>query len=503
MGRISLSDVINSGVRLASEFQLPILDSEQEKGLYFIKESIVSGGLAVGIGPPGTGKTMVFSRAYAESFEEIDKNEVIVHIAPTNRLVEETAARTVALFVKQGHDKKDLMNSIRVYGSHFEPESLTKDVKLIFSTGYQPGALIKLSKLKEKVHIMVDEASTTAIHQAFILLSMALVNEIKKNNVEFIASLNVIGDPMQAIVESGESRWKYEHLIVYRITLSIIPEEERKIVQKDPPRIFDLAEKYAHGSGIRYFFLNKTYRMPEPTETLVSIPFYNQKLKAVKHCRDVLRDVLNDNSRTYSFVSNSRYLQRYDIVKRSIENALDSHIPVVYIRDHGDAYGGNRSYRGLDEYDELRSKLGSEIAAYLALRTNVQRIMLIAPYNEIIQQARWYIRNNFAKILEERTRTLSFSTVHSALGSEADIVVAVLGKEYPGLEHETLYFQMPELINVQFSRHSKLIVIIGNIEKLASNMRRRGKEYEHVGKLDEAIKNLEESDFIAVTEIRE
>ncbi|MEM4827890.1 MAG: AAA domain-containing protein, partial [Desulfurococcaceae archaeon] len=501
---ITLDDIIKSGIELASGLQPLSLDSEQMKGLRFVKENIKHGGLAVGIGPPGTGKTIVFSEAYAHSFGEIDKDEVIVHIAPTNRLVEETAVRTVALLAKQGLDTRDLKNSIRVYGSRFEPVSLTGDVKLVFSTGYQPGALVKLSKLKEKVHIMVDEASTTAIHQAFISLSMALINEIKKNNVKFISSLNVIGDPMQAIVESDESRWKYEHLIVYRITMSIIPEEERRTVLIDPPRIFDLAEKYADGSGIKYFFLNRTYRMPEPAEVLVSIPFYNQKLKAVKHCNEVLKDVLSDNPRAYSFINDSRYLQRYNKVNKAIDNALDSRIPVVYIRDSGDAYSSSRSYRGLDEYDELRSRLGGEIAAYLALRTNVRRIMMIAPYNEVVQQARWYVRGCFNKVLDgERMRAISFSTVHSALGSEADIIVAVLGKEYPGSVHETLYFQMPELINVQLSRHSRLIVIIGNIEKLADNMSKKGKGYKHIGKLKMAVENLKERDYIAMAEIKQ
>lgn len=504
MTRITLDNIVKFGVELACEFRSPNLDQEQTKGLRFIKENIERGGLAVGIGPPGTGKTMVFSRAYAESFGEIDKDEVIVHIAPTNRLVEETAVRTVALLTEQGFNEQDLKNSIRVYGSHFEPAPLTGDVKLVFSTGYQPGALVKLSRLKRKVHIMVDEASTTAIHQAFISLSMALVNEIKKDNVEFIASLNVIGDPMQAIVESYEPRWKYEHLIVYRITLSIIPEEERKTVLMDPPKIFSLAEKYADKSGIKYFFLNKTYRMPKPTEVLVSIPFYEQKLQAVKDCKQVLRDMLSDSSRTYSLISDSQCLRRYNDVKEAIDNALDSQIPVVYIRDSGDAYSTSRSYRGLDEYDELRSRLGGEIAAYLALRTVARRIMMIAPYNEIIQQARWYVRSSFAKILEEeRVKAIGFSTVHSVLGSEADIIVAVLGKEYPGSKYETLYFQMPELINVQLSRHSRLIVIIGNIEKLADNMSKKGKGYKHIGKLKMAVENLKERDYIAMAEIKQ
>ena len=66
------------------------------------------------------------------------------------------------------------------------------------------------------------------------------------------------------------------------------------------------------------------------------------------------------------------------------------------------------------------------------------------------------------------------STARSALGSEADIVVAVLGKEYRGREQaETIYFQAPDLVNVQFSRHKRLLAVTGNIERSAGAFKDR------------------------------
>lgn len=502
--RIALDDLIEAGRRMAEEFRSFTLDTEQQKGLECISKNIRDGGLAVGVGPPGTGKTIVFNRVYADSFDSVDEKEAVIHVAPTNRLVEETAVRTIALLTIKGFDVGSLRSMIRVYGSRFEPEPLDKDVRFVFTTGYQPGALIKLSQHKSSVHLMVDEASTTALHEAFISLSTSLVNEIRKRNVRFVGSFNVIGDPMQAIVAPSEIRWKHEHLIVYRLVLSIIPEDEREEVLRDPPKMFEVAEKHASVSGLRYFFLDRTYRMPNPTETLVSIPFYDRKLKAAKNYSDALKGVLLENSQVPSFVNETLHLGKQNKVREALDNALESRIPVVYVRDKGPAFSleHGRRFRGLDEYDRLRSTLGSEVAAYVALRTCVPRIMLVAPYNELVQQARSFALSRFARHLGERRYSLSFSTVHSALGSEADIVVAILGKEYVGEHHETLYFQTPELINVQFSRHSRMLIIIGNIERLAKKMSGKGEGYKHVGRIAEAIENLKGEELIRVQDVK-
>jgi hypothetical protein len=98
---------------------------------------------------------------------------------------------------------------------------------------------------------------------------------------------------------------------------------------------------------------------------------------------------------------------------------------------------------------------------------------------------------------EELKRRIRVSTIHSALGSEADIIVAVLGKEYKGKEEDkmTIYFQTPELINVQFSRHRRMLVIIGNIEKLANAFEKTRTPY--VSLLTKALNELKERELIS------
>lgn len=481
---------------MAGESRLLSLGQEQQKGLEYISENVKHGGLAVGVGPPGTGKTAIFNKAYADTIEDVERDEVVIHVAPTNRLVEEAAVRTMTLLLLKGYDVENLRSSIRVYGSRFEPRPLDENTKLVFTTGYQPGALLRLSRFKRRIHLMVDEASTTALHEAFVSLSLSLANEIRRKNLEFIGSFNVIGDPMQAIVESAGTSWKYEQLIVYRMILSILPEDERKEVRRNPPRMFEIAERYASGSGIKYFFLDRTYRMPEPTELIVSIPFYEGRLRAARRYTDALKGILLEGSQAQSLLRETACLSKFKEVKEALDNALESQVPIVYIKDKGPAYSGIRSFRGLDEYDVLRSTLASEVAAYAALRTNVSRVMVVAPYNEVVQQARAHALGRFARHLGERKRSLSFATVHSVLGSEADIVVAVIGKEHIGKRHETIYFQTPELVNVQTSRHSRMLIIIGNVERLAKNMVKKGEGYEHVSRIAEAVEELKSGGFI-------
>lgn len=503
-GRIKLVDIIKKGEKLAKNYS-PVLDDKQSYGFKRILSNVTNGGMGVGVGPPGTGKTVIFNMSHAEVFDKLDEDEVIVHVAPTNRLLEDTAVRTIALLMRKGYGEQDLAKSIRIYGSRFEPQRINgcKDIKIIFTTGYQPGALRSLLEFKGNVHLMIDEASRTALHEVFISLSMAISEELKKGtNEDFLSSFNVIGDPMQAIVESFGPRWKSEQLIVYRLVLTIIPEEERKEVIKNPPLMFELAENYASSSNIKYFFLETTYRMPAPSELLVSVPFYARKVKARKSSLDAMKNILSNIGSIQSFIKNATYLGKKKELREVIDNALESCIPVVYLKDRGNAYQIPRRPPDLEEFDAFRALLGAEVASYIALKTVVPNILVISPYNEIIQQSRLYVMQKFRSILMSRVNDIGFATVHSALGSEADAIVAIMGKEYIGKEHETMYFQTPELINVQLSRHNRILVIIGNIEKLAENMEKvEKKELRHVAEIKTAVEELRREDSIASVEV--
>ena len=75
------------------------------------------------------------------------------------------------------------------------------------------------------------------------------------------------------------------------------------------------------------------------------------------------------------------------------------------------------------------------------------------------------------------------STVQALLGGEADIHITMLGKEWYGStpcirpwqaarddrdDRVTLYYREPELLNVQLSRHSRLLILVGNISHFKS-----------------------------------
>jgi len=380
----------------------------------------------------------------------------------------------------------------------YEPLKLENTVKIIFTTGYQPVALKKLAQVKGRIHLLVDEASTTALHEAFIPLSMSIQSKLAKEwekSVEFLGSFNVIGDPMQALVDSSLGySWKMEQLIVSRLVMSQIPENERIIAIDDPPRMFELAKNYTKSStNIKFFFLDRTFRMPKPTEILVSIPFYNRMLTAAKDYKEVMRGIECETS-TEKLINNTKFLRN---IRNVLEEAVTSHYPIIYIKDtESGAYIRQRS-KGLDDYDERRAILGTEIAAYLSYRTNLTKITLLTPYNEMVAQMRFYMKN-FERDMQNKRKNLAIRTVHSSLGLDSDAVIAILGKERKGSGYKTIYYQSPELVNVQFSRHMKMLIIIGNLDTLAKNI---GNDYPYAGRIKEAIEELKERDAIKISRI--
>jgi hypothetical protein len=499
---LELQDLLNEANKNRTSLTRIKLNETQQKGANNIVETIKSGGIALGIGPPGTGKTVAFNIAQSDVFEKIDEKEVLVYVAPTNRLVEECAVRTLAFLLSKGYNENDLKSFIRVYGSRFKPEHLKEDAKIVFTTPYQPGALKSLSKIKSHVHIMVDEASTTPLHGPFIETAMAMAEIIRKRErlLGWIYSFSVIGDPMQAITERYTLRDKFELLIVGRLLLEIIPEDERSYALQNPPALFELAEKYHPSFGIGYFFLKYTYRIPEPTELIVSVPFYNRILKGVESYEKRLKNIKEKTPSVISWVlQNCSFLRDKNDIVDVIDNSLDSQIPIVYLKDKGPAYiyKKGRSLLEMEELDIKRAEVASEVAAYLAALTadNVT-IDVLTPYVEMKTQIQMRLKALVGS-REELKRRIRVSTIHSALGSEADIIVAVLGKEYKGKEEDkmTIYFQTPELINVQFSRHRRMLVIIGNIEKLANAFEKTRTPY--VSLLTKALNELKERELIS------
>jgi hypothetical protein len=470
LGLQELLDEAESMVPLVSAIHL---DDTQRETANNVLNVVESGGVAVGIGPPGTGKTAVINIAEFEVFEGIDRDEVVIYVAPTNRLVRESAVRTLALLLSKGYSRSELSDLIRVYGSQFKPEHLNEDVRIVFTTPYQPGALKSLSRIKHTVHLMVDEASTTPLHGPFIEIAMAMADVIRRKQLEWIYSFSVIGDPMQAIAGEYTLRDKFKLLIVGRLLLESMPEDEREHILQNPPKLFELAKRYSSYLDLKYSFLKYTYRIPRPTESIVSKSFYNEMLEGVESYDQRLKDIKLEAPGLTSNILQRCLILKESNIRNKLDNALDSQIPVVYIEDKGPAYLAERGRRPkeLEELDVKRARVASEIAAYLATSTlDHVRIDVLTPYVEMKTQIQSHLKLLIGSMsrLKSLKRRIRISTVHSALGSEADIVVAVLGKEYRGREQtETIYFQTPELVNVQFSRHKRLLVIIGNIERLA------------------------------------
>jgi hypothetical protein len=501
-GNIELGDLLRKAEAMAPAPHLR-LDGTQSKGVGYIMDVVRRGGMSVGVGPPGTGKTVVFNFVQREIFDKLSEDEVVIYIAPTNRLVEECATRTLAHLLARGFGEAELRGLVRVYGSRFKAEPLRKGVKMVFTTPYQPGALKSLVEMKDAVHLMVDEASTTPLHTPFIEVAMSMVEAIKEKRLGWLSSFSVIGDPMQAVTEEyGSWKEKLELLIVGRILKTSIPQDEEAIIEEDPPKIFELAERHISSLGVKYFFLESTYRMPKPTELLVSAPFYGGLLKGVESCKQRLKDVKREEPSLVSSVLGSCEFLK-DEARKAIDNALDSQIPIVYLRDSGPAYAykvreglTRRRPREIEELDIVRSGLACEVAAYLLASTAPWTwVEVLTPYVEMKAQIQLGLRRLVRGGLEEELRQrVRVSTIHSALGSEADIVVVAMGKEYI-LDEETMYFRIPELINVQFSRHRRLLVIIGDVERLARGFKQVG-HAKNLPRLAEALNELKEQEFV-------
>jgi len=494
---IKLSDLLEK----AKELRSPrvTLDNTQLQGVNSLINSIKKGGMSIGVGPPGTGKTVIFNITQKEVFEKLDDDEVIVYIAPTNRLVEECAVRTLKYMLEKGLSEADLKNLVRVYGSRFRAEPLRKEVKVVFTTPYQPGALKSLYAMKSSLHLMVDEASTTPLHGPFIELAMSMVNIIREKRLDWLHSFSVIGDPMQAITEEYKLQEKFKLLIVGRILMESVPQSERSLAREDPSVIFKLAKRYLPLLGIGYFFLENTYRIPKPTEYLVSVPFYGSMLKGVEDYKQRLSGVKREDPGTKSEILGRCKLIR-NRIRATLDNALDSCIPIVYFRDRGLAYKDKAGRRPpeIEELDVFRAHLSCEVAAYLLVSTaDPVRVEVLTPYVEMKTQMQLGLSQLVGgELKQELDRRVKISTVHSALGSEADVVIVTMGKEYIGEGiSETIYFQTPELINVQFSRHRRLLVIIGNVEALVRNFE-KVEHAKNVSRLGEALNELRQQGLV-------
>ena len=143
---------------------------------------------------------------------------------------------------------------------------------------------------------------------------------------------------------------------------------------------------------------------------------------------------------------------------------------MIYVRVDGSQYMGEDS-----PYDPTRAKLGVEFAVALAAITG-KSTGVITAYVQQMNQMQLLYQMRYLDLMRrlKLNGLISFSTTHRMLGSQRDNIVAILGKEHSGIHdfNTTMYFQEPELLNVQLSRHQRLLVVIGNLTSLINTVNR-------------------------------
>ncbi|MEM1738206.1 MAG: AAA family ATPase [Nitrososphaerota archaeon] len=425
-------------------------------------------------GPPGTGKTTVFQQVINECLDETDENEVFLYVAPTNKLVADMLARVASIYRNQEKTLEDLKKEVRVYGSRFryggEFEHLRKpiddDVKIVLSTEYQR---IYESEAARRYHLLIDEASKSPIHRPFITISDRLLELIQQSEKEgILESLNVIGDPKQAIALGDEYRGREDLLLLTNLIRGLLSEKLKMEVDRGEIDITEAAFQELRGTF--YEFLEVTRRLPHPSETPISVGFYGGNLRAYKKADEILKEVANqwdtNEARELSNL-NDDYFKTVDI----LNSAITTGVPIIYVHVRGDYL---RDYL----FNERRAKVGLLFSCAIK-KILKENVTIVAPYVDQQLQMKLRMHHLYGDVLGEDIKAINFTTIHRMLGAEDSHIIAILGKERTGrLYHErTIYFMEPEVFNVQLSRHKKLLVIVGDLFKLR---REAKKMYEYL-----------------------
>jgi superfamily II DNA or RNA helicase len=89
--RKTIDDILQEAKELAQRINNIQLEPSQRMGVDAITNAINNFSTAVGIGPPGAGKSLVPSYALARNFSNFDRDECVLVFATTNRLVSDLA----------------------------------------------------------------------------------------------------------------------------------------------------------------------------------------------------------------------------------------------------------------------------------------------------------------------------------------------------------------------------------------------------------------------------
>ena len=458
------------------------LIGNQPKAIEIVKRTLL-GEIAISAvqGPPGTGKTSVLENFAEECLDEIvtsKERNLYVYIAPTNYLTYSAFIRITSILLRKGFTFRDVISTIRIYGSRIstdqslpslnfiEKQQLTIEelkqlngdiptdsVRLVFTTEFQRITGRFTGSPPKAIRLVVDEASKTPYFRTLLPLADKLARESKTYYPE---SMAVLGDPEQAIV---------------------VPEEYR---ERNIPLLMKYVERILKRRNLfdeRWILLDRTYRLPSPSERPISHGYYNGRLIAYYNSEQRLKpieEIIIDNSRKAKRILQDLGINVGNSKVQTLLNAIDetyvSRIPILMIE--------TGRFRGGDTYEQVRSELAFISSAYLQilskLSSNYQFSMVVtAPYSDLVNNVSY--RFNM-KGLTTRVGKPQCVTVQSMIGGEADIVVTMLGKEwsvrdagytaYRWFEPETIYPREPELLNVQLSRHKIGMIIIGSVENM-------------------------------------
>jgi hypothetical protein len=309
-------------------------------------------------------------------------------------------------------------------------------VRLVFTTEFQRPFI---KQLRRDVKLIVDESSKSPYFRAFIPIVRKIVEGGYR---DYPVSLVALGDPQQAITVESYGR---------DILLMNVMRER--------------LEKLAPGN---YIMLDRTFRLPAPSEVPISMGYYDGELKAKFSGRDRLggltfdsRDVLH----ALKYVEDVAKTDLQRVVER-LEEAINSKTPLVILN--------TPRFKEGDTLDPGRAK----IAYYAALALDAWLRKNGYEYGLAVTSI--YTDPPMAVSFEmgRRKRSVERLTVQSMIGGERDFIITMLGKEYSTdayEEYATLYAREPELLNVQLSRHRRLQVVVGCVSCLAKFKPRPGR----------------------------
>jgi len=419
-------------------------------------------------GVPGAGKTTILVNVLLDVLNGLDTGVKLLYTAPTNALVTETLIRVLAV-LRDEYNYPEIFKMIRIYGTKIPSEPTVTRLKAVLEKQGVKGSVVELASLisrslyapidvetrlivateSQRVSIRSlresgfkfsafhDEASRSPLYHLFV----PYMDKLVEGKADVILRFVVVGDPHQAIsVPLAFVRSRYPLLTVQAATCAI--------------KGSDYPEQYQQ---LRY-----ALRVPNPLHLPIKKGFYSNEDLFVGQCIDKLelKSVVDVKTRFKGIQFNvdkckhAIKKERFKKICDYLDVAIDNRIGLVVIDTASFPPGTN--------FDERRVRLALEVLNGLekGLEGYKRDILVTAPYTDMVNYIATQVGLN-------RLQGVKVYTVDSALGGEASIHIAVLGKEWITQESTTYYFDYPNLLNVQLSRESIMKIIIGNVTALS------------------------------------